>query len=90
MVAAVFLDLVVRVAQALSRSRLPAALAPAVLAAATWDLCADIQLASTDDWPALVAKARAIPPARFDDYVATLTGDGPLAPAPGDTRPSFP
>jgi hypothetical protein len=84
LVATGFTDLVVRVAQALARAQLPAALAPAVLAAATWDLCASIQLASPDDWLTLVARARAIPDARFDDYVATLTGAGPLAPAAGD------
>jgi hypothetical protein len=84
LVATGFTDLVVRVAQALARAQLPASLAPAVLAAATWDLCASIQLASSDDWLTLVARARAIPDARFDDYVATLTGAGPLAPASGD------
>jgi hypothetical protein len=90
MVAAAFMDLVIRVAHVLSAAQLPAALAPAVLAAATWDLCAEVQLASADDWLALVAGARAIPDARFDDYLATVTGEGPLAPAGDETGPTAP
>jgi hypothetical protein len=90
MVAAAFMDLVIRVAQALSEANLPAAIAPSVLAAATCDLCADVELASTDDWLALVARTRAIPGARFDDYVATLTGEGPLAPAGSGAQAAVP
>jgi hypothetical protein len=73
-----FLDLTLRIADVLSEARLPAALVPAVLAAATWEMAAEARTASPDDWAGLVEYVRHLKPARVADYLATLTGDGPL------------
>lgn len=79
-------DVSLVVAEALAERRLPAALAPAVLARAMQDVLDQAQPAYFDDWPAFSRAARAIAPERMDDYIAALTAGGPLVPA---TRGTF-
>lgn len=74
-------DVNLRVADALSARRLPAALMPGVLAYAMQDVLDDARPAFFDDWPAFGRAARAIADDRIDDYVAALAADGPLVPA---------
>ncbi len=74
-------DLMLRVAEALSRFRLPARLLPAVLALATQDVLDTCAPAYIDDWNALVTAVRRLPDARFADDIAALTSGGPLVPA---------
>jgi hypothetical protein len=70
-------DLTLRVALSLSGAKLPAALAPGVLAAATQDFVDGVKLLHRNDWLTL-ARFSQVVMARFDDYVAALTADGPL------------
>ncbi len=74
-------DVPLLVAEALASRRLPAALAPAVVAYAMQDVLDQALPAYFDDWPAIPRAARAIAPERMDDYIAALTADGPLVPA---------
>jgi hypothetical protein len=74
-------DVNLRLADALSARRLPAALMPAILAFAMQDVLDDARPAYLDDWMAFSRTVRAIGDARIDDYIAALAADGPLVPA---------
>jgi len=74
-------DLHLRVAELLSEMRLPARLAPAVLALAAQDLVDGAQPAFLEDSLAVARYARALTSRRVEDYVAALVGRGPLVPA---------
>jgi hypothetical protein len=75
-------DVALRVAEALAELRLPASLAPGVIAYAMQDVVETARPAYFDDWPAFERAAREIPRERIDDYVAALAADGPLIPLP--------
>ena len=75
--AAMVPDLNLRVAEVLADRRLPAALAPALLAAAVQSLVDEVQPAYSDDRLAFVSYVRSIPETRFDDFISSLAG-GPL------------
>jgi hypothetical protein len=75
-----FVDLVLRVAEALVRYRLPSVLAPAVLAPAWADLIHEAPLGHADDWYALGAHVVDLPEDRVLDYIASLAAGGPLVP----------
>jgi hypothetical protein len=73
-------DLPFRVAEFLGGARLPASLGRALLAVAVPEFLELALLSHDDDWPGLVAAARAITGERFEDYLSTLMSDGPLVP----------
>jgi hypothetical protein len=73
-------DLTLRMAQETARLKLPARLIPALLTYATQDYWHDVAARFADDWPAMARQALALSPARVEDYVAALAGDGPLRP----------
>jgi hypothetical protein len=74
-------DLALRAAADLSSRRLPAALAPGLLTYVITDLAEEVEPLAHDDWLAVSRYLLDIKPARVDDYVAALTGAGPLRPA---------
>lgn len=78
-------DLHLAVALLLHERHLPAALAPAVLAAATQDYIETARPLDPDDWLGLVRAARTVAPARLDDYFGALTSGGPLIPKAAGT-----
>jgi hypothetical protein len=80
-------DLNLRIAQQLAAFSLPAELVRGLLSVAVQDLLDRAQLSSPDDWPALVAFVRELTRARFEDFVAALTVEGPLRPAPDEDQP---
>jgi hypothetical protein len=57
---------------------LPAALVPALLAFALEDYWHDVRARFADDWPRLTRQAASLSSSRIQDYVAALTGNGPL------------
>ena len=71
-------DLNLRVALALTELKLPAALARGVLAAATQDYVDRVKPLYPDDWLTLVRSAQALSTQKLQDYIATLTANGPL------------
>ena len=73
-------DLQLRVAEWLAERRLPASLAPGVLAFAMWDLTMTAQVANADDWLPVVRAAQAVSSQRLEDYVSALAAGGPLVP----------
>ena len=73
-------DLTLRMAEETARHRLPAQLVPALLVYATQDFWHDVESRFPDDWPAMARQALALSPSRVEDYVAGLTGSGPLRP----------
>ncbi len=73
-------DLQLRIVEWLADSKLPAALAPGLLRAATWDLWMGTQMADQDDWLAPIRVAQAMSQDRLADDVSALTADGPLVP----------
>jgi hypothetical protein len=73
-------DMALLVAEALQERRLPAMLTRSVLAAATQDFEDDVRLGFGDDWMSMVRQARKTLPPRMDDYIASLTTNGPLVP----------
>jgi hypothetical protein len=75
-------DLALRVAVELARRRLPASLAPYLLAYLVQDAVDGASPVSSDDWLALAGFARELPAESFDDYLSALTGAGPLVAAP--------
>jgi hypothetical protein len=79
-------DLHLRTAEWLAEMNLPAALAPAVLRSAMWDLAMNTRMADPDDWLAVVRTAQAVPADRMADYVSALTADGPLVPVSEEKR----
>ncbi len=80
-------DLAIAVAESLAALELPARLLAGVLAVATPDLLDTVRLNHDDDWLALVVGVQRVADRSFEDYIATLTFDGPLIPIlqePGD------
>lgn len=74
------LDLTLLVAEALAEHRLPAVLARHVLAVAMQDLVDEVRPIHGDDWLGVARYVDDIPPGRLDDYIASLTTNGPLVP----------
>jgi hypothetical protein len=74
-------DLHLRVAELLADLKLPAVLAPGIMAYATWDLAMNAQMADRNDWLAVLRTAQGVSADRMADYVAALTVGGPLVPA---------
>jgi hypothetical protein len=84
-------DLGLRLAQWLSGLHLPAALLPALMTRAMQDLLDQAQPSDPYDWTAIVRAAANMTRARFEDYVSTLTTEGPLMPLPPSSPlPAFP
>jgi hypothetical protein len=79
--AAALEDPLLKVATELVARRLPACLAPATLALLTQSIADDGPAELPEDPSALVRFLHALPSERFDDYVSSLAGDGPLLPA---------
>jgi hypothetical protein len=79
-VASLVPDLALLVAKALHERQLPAILTRSVLAAAAQDFEDDVRLAFDDDWISMVRQVRTLLPQRMDDYIASLTTNGPLVP----------
>jgi hypothetical protein len=75
-----FIDLSLRVAEALSDLGLPAPLSRSIMALATQDVLDAYRPAYIDDWTAMIAAVRSLSDRRFVDYVAALTSGGPLVP----------
>jgi hypothetical protein len=73
-------DPALRVAVALADLRLPAALAPDMLAYVTQLVIDEALTVNSDDRDAIAKAARAVTPDRIVDIVAALTADGPLVP----------
>lgn len=71
-------DLTLRLAEETARMRLPAVLIPSLLAFAVQDYWHDVDARFGDDWPAMTRAARDVTATRVEDYVAALTGRGPL------------
>jgi hypothetical protein len=71
-------DLTLRLVEETARLELPAALIPSLLAFALQDYWHEVQARFADDWPQLTRQAARLPAARIQDYVAALTGNGPL------------
>jgi hypothetical protein len=71
-------DLPLNVAVVLHNLHLPAVLAKPVLAAAMQDFVDDINPTDGNDWLTLARAAQAVDRARFEDYIASATADGPL------------
>lgn len=80
LVAEQFVDLQLRVAEALAHLELPARLYRAMLALATQDVLDAYRPAYIDDWSAMVSAVRSLSDSRFVDYVSALTAGGPLVP----------
>jgi hypothetical protein len=62
--------------------KLPAVLAKPVLAAAMQDFVDATNPTDGNDWLTLSSAAQAVDRARFEDYVAAATADGPLVADP--------
>jgi hypothetical protein len=71
-------DLNFRIVERLVALHLPAALAPGVLAAAVQDYIEQVKPLHSSDWLTLVRMAQDVTDERIEDYVASLTADGPL------------
>lgn len=80
-------DVALRVAEFLAELKLPASLAPGVLAYAMQDVLDGAQPAFFDDWPTFERTARHLPRERLIDFVAALSAGGALIPVTQhDTR----
>jgi hypothetical protein len=84
MLASVFPDLNLRLGELLAELRMPSALLPSVLAAATVDLVENAERRDQDDRRGLIEFVRRVNRERVEEYLALLTTDGPLVPV-GDT-----
>jgi hypothetical protein len=71
-------DLTLRLVEETARLKLPAQLIPSLLAFAVNDYWHDVQARFVDDWWRMTRQARALQSARVEDYVAALSGGGPL------------
>jgi hypothetical protein len=71
-------DLTLRLADEAARLKLPAVLVPSLLGFALEDYWHDVQARFADDWLQLTRQAALVPSSRIHDYVAALTGSGPL------------
>jgi hypothetical protein len=85
-----FPDLNLRLAEMLAELRMPAALLPSVLAAATWDLVLNVRSRDFDDRQGLVDYVDALTIDRVEQYLALLTTDGPLVPLAEGSAPAAP
>ena len=74
-------DVSLRVAEFLAEFKLPATLAPGILAYAMQDVLDQAQPAFFDDWPTFERAARSLPRERLIDYVSALSAGGALIPA---------
>jgi hypothetical protein len=72
------------VAVVLHNLHLPAVLARPVLAAAMQDFVDATNPTDGNDWLTLARAAQAIDRARFEDYIASATADGPLVAESGE------
>jgi hypothetical protein len=80
-------EVALRVAEFLAELKLPASLAPGIVAYAMQDVLDRAQPAFFDDWPAFEHAARNLPRERLIDFVAALSAGGPLIPVTQhDTR----
>ena len=79
-------DVALLIADELSALKLPAPLAPGVLAFAMQDVLDASQPAYFDDWSEFGRAARTISKEQFVDYVAALTAGGPLLPLQTEDR----
>jgi hypothetical protein len=86
LMASVVPDLNLHIAVMLHDLQLPAAIAKAVLTAATQDMIDDVRPTDANDWLSLIRAARTASRERVEDYVSAVTADGPLVPA-SDTAP---
>jgi len=75
-----FIDMNLRVAEALAQYHLPAQLAAGTLAPALADLIHEAPLGHADDWYALAGYVTRLPEERRPDYIAALAAGGPLVP----------
>jgi hypothetical protein len=73
-------DVGLRTAALLAELKLPATLAPAVVAYATQDVIDFAKPAFYDDWAAFQRTARDLPRERLLDYISAIAADGPLIP----------
>jgi hypothetical protein len=73
-------DVTLRVAEFLAELKLPASLAPGILAYAMQDVLDEAQPAFFDDWPTFERTARNLPRERLIDFVAALSAGGALIP----------
>jgi hypothetical protein len=82
-------DVAILVADTLADLKLPAELAPGVIAYAMQDVISDAQPAHFDDWPEVSRAAAALTRDRLSDYIAAQAAGGPLVPLPQthDRRP---
>ena len=76
-----FPDLNLRLAELLEELQMPASLLAPVLAAATLDLVENAAARDADDHDALLTFVQSLRRDRVEEYLALLTGDGPLVPA---------
>ena len=79
-------DVSLLVAEALATRKLPASLAPGIVALAMQDVLDGAHPAYFDDWSGFTRAAAALPAAKLDDYIAALTAAGPLIPVPRTDR----
>ncbi len=79
-VASLMPDLALLVAESLRERQLPAMLTRSILAAATQDFEDEIRLAFDDDWISMFRQVPKTLSPRMDDYIASLTTNGPLVP----------
>jgi hypothetical protein len=82
-------EVALRVAEALAEVKLPAALAPAVLAFAMQEVLDAARLGYHDDWTEFSRAAAALDKDQIADYISALAAGGPLLPprVNGDKRP---
>jgi hypothetical protein len=83
MVAAEFADIPLRLSSLLAHAGFRSALLPALVPFATRDVVVGTRATDADDWFALLDAVARLDPARLDDYLAVLSGDGSLTPATG-------
>ena len=76
--AAQIADLNLHVAATLERLRLPSSLTKAVLTLALQEFLNQVRPTDANDWLTLVRAAQAVPQEKIEDYIATLTVNGPL------------
>ena len=79
-------DVSLLVAEALATRKLPASLAPGIVALAMQDVLDAAHPAYFDDWSGFTRAAAALPAAKLDDYIAASTAAGPLIPVPRTDR----
>jgi hypothetical protein len=81
-------DVSLLVADALATRKLPAALAPGIVALAMQDALDGARPAYFDDWTGFTTAVASLPAERMEDYIAALTAAGSLIPVPRTDRPA--